>query len=490
MPPVSFGAGASRDPRMPAPVSAAGPSSTDGQSDEPTYPGGTKPLDPTDPSVAWDPQGNPTGYGGGDLTGTPDVAAQPPVADRGQGESPPGTTGATSGGGLGGAGGPIPTGTGSGGMLGGGGGSGGGSSGGAGGSSAGGVGSLITDENGTGYVNPDASGGGLPDNPYPIGPTPDGSPIGGAPDNPYPIGPTPDGTPLGPDSLPNTGPGNETPWDFGFGTGTGAGTGYIGGGGRTGGNTGGGSTTPQQLGNSSTGSGGGSSKGENWSQGSSEGGSTSGSTSTGRSGSENESTSKGRTSSDAKQTMDVKDVNALLGGPLAREANAANPYTRQQFAQEANRGNARTAQAAEAQKDAILRQARKSGQDPSSPAVQKQLAKIDQQRTAMELENSNKLDAQFRQMSGAFDQANVGQNIGQRGQDVQRTGLDANVINALFGQTKSTGEQDASSKGTSFGTQDAQSAAESWQKALNDAYGYNQAQNWFNNVSFPMIGWG
>ena len=145
--------------------------------------------------------------------------------------------------------------------------------------------------------------------------------------------------------------------------------------------------------------------------------------------------------------------------------------------------------AAQTQREQILRKARASGLDVNSPAIQQQLAQIDQNRTAQHLENLNKQDAAFRQAEGQFDQSNVGQNIQQRAQDLQRLGLDANVINALLGQTTSGSQQAGSSTGSSFGTQDAASAAKSWQQALNDAYGWNRGFSDMRSVNLPIIGW-
>lgn len=194
--------------------------------------------------------------------------------------------------------------------------------------------------------------------------------------------------------------------------------------------------------------------------------------------------------SDAKQTYDITKAGDLLGPMLGREAAAANPYTRQQFAEQANRDNSRIGAGAQSQIDSLLGRVRGSGGNVNSPAVQAQIAKIQQGRGAAELENASKQDAMFRQKAGEFDLANAGQAISQRGQDVSQRGMTQGLINALLGQTKSTSSNVSDSTGASQSNQNAQSTGNSWQQALNDAYGYSRGQSWMNSQNVPVIGWG
>lgn len=246
----------------------------------------------------------------------------------------------------------------------------------------------------------------------------------------------------------------------------------------------------QNLGQSGSGGSQGTSQSENTSHGESQNTAQNQSTSSGTSTGSSTGHSQSTSSSDAKQTMSLEDAKNFLGGPLTREANAANPYTRQQFQEEANRQNSRIDAGTNAQINQIKARAQQNGLDVNSPAVQAQIQAAQRAGAAAGLENNSKLDAQFRQMAGQFDQANAGQNITQRGQDYGQQSTTAGITNSLLGQTVSGSNSVSDQNSQNQSQQTAQSTGNSQGTSLNDAYGYSTAQNSSFSNNLPVIGFG
>jgi hypothetical protein len=222
-------------------------------------------------------------------------------------------------------------------------------------------------------------------------------------------------------------------------------------------------------------------QGESWSksgnQSTSSGTANSQSTSSGVANSQNTSASTGRSASDAKQSWDLAKLRDILGDYIGREAAADNPYKRSDFQAEANRGNAQIAANAAMRMRDLMSKAGGQGFDPTSAAVLLGRQGILQSRGLQELQNTNQMDALFRQKYGDYALNQAGQAIQQRGQDVQQRGLDQSIANALLGQTTSFSNQDAASQGTSASNQQSQATSESENESQSsgwgDAYNYN-----------------
>lgn len=186
--------------------------------------------------------------------------------------------------------------------------------------------------------------------------------------------------------------------------------------------------------------------------------------------------SKGRSGSDAKQTWDLERVRELLGPYLAREAAVDNPYTEAQAQRESNRGNAAIAASGNRQLQDLMAKAGVNGFDPNSAAVLLGRQGVLQNIGKQQQQNSSQVFDKFRQNYGNFALKQGDQAIGQRGQDVSQRGMDQGIINALLGQTKSFGENDATSQNTSGSRNESQST--------NQSTGSSQASNWGNSYGY------
>lgn len=329
--------------------------------------------------------------------------------------------------------------------------------------------------------NPPGSSGGNPNGGNPGGP----SPTPPTPPSPGPPGPSP-GPPT-PNPTPPTGPPPSqvqppayTPPPSGVTPGV-TGTGLGGSGSGTGGGT---YVTPQNVGSQGWSQGQGENTSSSNQQSTSSGTSTGQSTSIGQSQSQNTSSSTGRSGSDVKQTWDINDIKSLLGDYLPREAAADNPYTREDFQQEANRGNAQIAANAAMLNRQLLSKAGTQGFDPNSAAVLLGQQGIFQNRGLQELQNTNAQDALFRQKYGDYALQQANQAIQQRGQDVSQREMENEIAKALLGQTSSFSNQDSTSQGTSGSTQQSQSTQDAQNQAqstgASNSYGWNtnQSQWW------------
>lgn len=206
------------------------------------------------------------------------------------------------------------------------------------------------------------------------------------------------------------------------------------------------------------------------------------------SGSNNQSSGSSSSSSDAKQTMSFDEAMRILGNGPAREANAADPFSRQQFMEEANRGNAQIAAGAQAQLADLEARARAQGMDPNSPALLAARQRILSGRAASEVANTSKLDADFRQKSGAFNQQNAAQNIQQRAQDLQKLGMNQSIINALLGQQVSGSQSQNQSLGSSFGQSQNQSTGSTQGTSFTDSSGQQWSWNRSESRWQPVFG--
>lgn len=239
---------------------------------------------------------------------------------------------------------------------------------------------------------------------------------------------------------------------------------------------------PQSVGSEGYSTSQGESGGTNTSHGESQNTSVNQSTGASTSGSTNQSTGSGSSFSNPFQSMTYDQAKNFLGGGPAREANAADPFSRQQFSEETNRENAQIGAQANAQLEDLMAKAKMQGMDPNSPAILQARQQILQNRGAQELANTSKQDAAFRQQSGAFNQANAGQNINQRGQDLTKLGLDTSIINGLTGQQTSGSQNQNQSLGSSFGQSQQQSTGNSQGTSFTDANG----QQWSRNNAYSQ----
>jgi hypothetical protein len=435
-----------------------------------------------------DPYGPPTpitpGMDGGPIGGSGDALGEIPgnLPPQGGGDTPTGSTGNQSTGSTVSGQPPYPSGGGSNGLppmpsgMGGVGGSGVSTSGGGGTTSSG------SGSGGTGLNSPPwGSSGGPPPSysgqdfdepygpwPYPPGPAP--SP-GGQQPPPYPQpGPAP--SPGGGSPPPAPAP---TPYPSPAPSPAQGGNTYI-------------YQGPQNVGSQGYSNSQGENMSQNQSQSTSEQQATGQSTSSGTSTAQGTSTSTGRSGSDAKQTWELERLKELLGPYLGREAAAENPYSRDQFAREANRAKATIAAQGNRQLQDLMARSGSQGFDANSAAVLMGRQNILQGVGRQQLQATSAMDDKFRQKYGDYALQQAGQAITQRGQDVGQRGLDAGIANALLGQTKSFGQQDASSQNTSQSANQSQatnqSTGNSQSTSSGNSYGYNKAfSEWWPIIS-------
>jgi hypothetical protein len=182
---------------------------------------------------------------------------------------------------------------------------------------------------------------------------------------------------------------------------------------------------------------------------------------------------------------------------LDREASPDNPFSMDRANELINQANAGVAASTQAQVDRILAQAGAAGVDPDSPSVQSAIQEAMRGRMGAESANRVNISGDYAERGGLFDQANFGQDVLQRGQDLERQGIVGGIINSLLGQQESQAQGTSESQGQSTSqsqgqsTQDASSlgisGSDYFNRALSQAQAQGQNQYYNNSYSYPVL---